>query len=78
VLMLMDKNVCAAIIDVGLPDRRGDALVAEMRAIKPSLPIVIASGYEEERLRDRFKLERIPIIWKHSPHAGDSWRILEH
>jgi HD superfamily phosphohydrolase len=23
-------------------------------------------------------LERIPIIWKHSPHAGDSWSILEH
>jgi CheY-like chemotaxis protein len=65
VLMLMDKNVCAAIIDVGLPDRRGDALVAEMRAIKPSLPIVIASGYEEERLRDRFKLdERITFLSK--------------
>jgi len=36
--------VDAAVIDIGLPDRRGDMLVRELRAIYPSLPIVIASG----------------------------------
>jgi CheY-like chemotaxis protein len=57
VLKRIKDDVCAAIIDVGLPDRRGDALVDEMRAVYPSLPIVIASGYEEEALRKRFKLD---------------------
>jgi len=37
-------GVDAAVIDIGLPDRRGDMLVRELRAIYPSLPIVIASG----------------------------------
>jgi DNA-binding NarL/FixJ family response regulator len=50
----MNDDVCTAIIDIGLPDRRGDALVAEVRAINPSLPIVIASGYVEEALREGF------------------------
>jgi DNA-binding NarL/FixJ family response regulator len=54
VLKFMNDDVCTAIIDIGLPDRRGDALVAEVRAINPSLPIVIASGYVEEALREGF------------------------
>jgi CheY-like chemotaxis protein len=73
VLKLMDDDVCAAIIDVGLPDRRGDVLVADVRAIKPSLPIVIASGYEEEGLRDRFKLDaRIAFLSK--PYVAEQLR----
>ena len=30
-------------------------LVVQLRALYPALPIVIASGYEEAQLRDRFK-----------------------
>jgi signal transduction histidine kinase/CheY-like chemotaxis protein len=47
-------DVEAAIIDVGLPDRKGDVLVSEVRAIYPRMPIVIASGYAETALRNRF------------------------
>ncbi|MGA2043796.1 MAG: response regulator [Roseiarcus sp.] len=48
----------AVILDVGLPDASGDALVGELRAIYPDLPILIASGHSEAALRDRFKGQR--------------------
>lgn len=40
-------NVDAAIIDIGLPDCRGDQLASELRASAPHLPIVLATGYDE-------------------------------
>jgi len=55
---LMQGEIDAAVIDVGLPDRKGDVLVGELRALYPTLPVVIASGYEEAHLRQRFKADR--------------------
>ena len=52
---LMQGEIDAAVVDVGLPDRKGDVLVMELRALYPALPVVIASGYEEAELRERFK-----------------------
>jgi len=52
---LLHGEIDAAVVDVGLPDRKGDVLVVELRALYPALPVVIASGYEEAQLRDRFK-----------------------
>jgi CheY-like chemotaxis protein len=54
-LRLVSGGVDAVVIDMGLPDRKGDALVREMRAIYPSLPIIIASGQAEIELRHVFK-----------------------
>ena len=48
---LLAGRIDAAIVDIGLPDRRGDALAGELRAIFARLPIVIATGYGE-RCRD--------------------------
>ena len=48
-----------AIVDIGLPDRSGDVLVAEIRALFPSLPIVIASGRDVTGLRQRFGNDRL-------------------
>ena len=36
-----------AIVDVGLPDGRGDALAIELRKLRAELPIIIATGYAE-------------------------------
>jgi PAS domain S-box-containing protein len=47
--------VDAVIVDIGLPDRRGDALAAELRTLHPKLPIIIATGYAESPLQERFK-----------------------
>ena len=40
---------------MGLPDRKGDALVQEVRSIYPTLPIVIASGQGRQALLHLFK-----------------------
>lgn len=47
-------DLAAAIVDLGLPDRTGDLLAADMRALRADLPILIASGRSERELRDRF------------------------
>ena len=39
-----------AIIDYNLPDRKGDALTAELRALLPDLPVVIVSAYRSDIL----------------------------
>ena len=63
-----DGNLDAAIVDVGLPDRRGDVLIDEMRALLPSIPIVVASGYGEAALHQRFANDgRITFLAK--PYA---------
>jgi CheY-like chemotaxis protein len=47
-------NFAGAVVDVGLPDRPGDELVAEMRALCGTLPIILSSGQDEAAFRDRF------------------------
>ena len=42
-----------AIVDVGLPDGRGDALAIELRKLRAELPIVIATGYDQSHLDER-------------------------
>jgi CheY-like chemotaxis protein len=48
-------EVEAAIIDIGLPDRKGDVLVCGVWEVYPSTPVVIATGYVEAALRQCFK-----------------------
>ena len=43
-----------AVIDVGLPDIRGDELAGRLRAMAPGMPIIVASGYDEVELSRRF------------------------
>jgi DNA-binding response OmpR family regulator len=43
-----------AVIDVGLPDMRGDELAIKARQLAPDLPIVLASGFDSVELRQRF------------------------
>ena len=52
-------RIDAAIIDVGLSDRKGDALAAELRAMSARLPIVMASGYLEQAVTARFEDDRL-------------------
>jgi len=55
----------AVIVDMGLPDRSGDQLAAEMRAQHQDLPILIASGRSERELKDRFSADqRVGVLVK--------------
>ena len=46
-----------AVVDFGLPDCPGEQLIAELKALRPDLPIIVASGYNEDVLRSRIKLD---------------------
>jgi CheY-like chemotaxis protein len=45
-----DASFAFAIVDVGLPDQRGDALALELRKLRAGLPIIIATGYDGSQL----------------------------
>ena len=47
-------GVAATVVDIGLPDRRGDDLAHELRATWPAMPVVIASGHVATGLQDAF------------------------
>jgi CheY-like chemotaxis protein len=55
-LRLLDESdgVAVALIDVGLPDQRGDELAKHLRIVRPELPILMASGYDHQELLGRF------------------------
>lgn len=43
-----------AVIDVGLPDMRGDELSRRLRALDAELSIIVASGYDQAELAAQF------------------------
>jgi DNA-binding response OmpR family regulator len=60
-----DSGIRAALVDVGLPDRSGDQLAAEIQALRADLPIIIASGRSGRELREQFASNpRIAILVK--------------
>jgi CheY-like chemotaxis protein len=64
-LALLRGGVDAAVIDFGLPDRRGDALFREIRALYSSLPIVLATGQNVADLCSSFQGEqRVAFVSK--------------
>lgn len=65
------NGIRAALVDFGLPDVRGDDLVAQLRSILPDLSVVIASGYGAEELAALFRGQPgIGIVSK--PYDGNS------
>lgn len=54
-----------AVVDIGLPDGRGDALALELRKTRPDLPIVIATGYDGAHLDEALrKQSRTAVLTK--------------
>ena len=75
-LRLVPGGVDAIIVDIGLPDRKGDELVREIKAVNPALPIILATGQSARTVRERFKNEgNVGIVTK--PYtASDLLRAL--
>lgn len=68
------NDIGLAIVDVGLPDRRDDMLVGELRALRPHLP-VIATGYGSAELSRRFAGDpRLALIRK--PYTQDDLKTV--
>lgn len=51
---LQARGAACAIIDVGLPELRGDMLVRDIRRMAPELPIILSSGYSAFDLEKSF------------------------
>jgi DNA-binding response OmpR family regulator len=51
-----------ALVDIGLPDRRGDELIAELRSLQANLPMIIATGYADPTLSDRLRNEHGVVV----------------
>src|ERR1051325_38221 len=49
------EELAAAIVDVNLPDGKGDDLAKKLRALKPDLPIVIATGAGDKTIAGELK-----------------------
>ena len=52
------------ILDVGLPDRSGDILAKEIKALHPSLPPIIASGHLARELRKSMSGDDVVFVDK--------------
>jgi DNA-binding response OmpR family regulator len=66
-----DARFDVAIIDVGLPDQRGDELAIKLRELRAELPIVIATGYGANALDKRLQAtQRLVVIGK--PYDSNS------
>ena len=70
-------RVDAVILDVGLPDRRGDVLATELRALYADLPIVIATGYDDAALRERFRDDRLIAFFAKPYNSADLAPVLK-
>jgi CheY-like chemotaxis protein len=59
------EQLAFAVLDIGLPDGRGDALALELRKTRPDLPIVIATGYDGAHLDEAVrKQQRTAVLNK--------------
>ena len=66
-LEILDRtpDLDAALVDVGLPDMRGDELVAELRRRRPGLGVILTTGYQATALRfDLRALDDVVFIGK--------------
>jgi len=70
ILKLIPGGVDAVVVDMGLPDRKGDHLVREIRAGNLSLPIIVATGENTADLRRALGIvENIAFVRK--PYTAD-------
>ena len=60
-----DDRFDAAMIDLSLPDGLGDELTLNLRALRPALPVIIATGHDEGMISEQVRgLERLVLLPK--------------
>lgn len=65
----LKDQLAAVVIDLGLPDRSGDEVAAQIRSTLAHIPILIASGRSEKEIRERFAVDRhVAVMVK--PYTG--------
>ena len=56
------EELRAVILDVGLPDTRGEDLIEKIRAIRPKIPIIVTTGYDTNELRRKLAYDPLGRI----------------
>ena len=60
-----------ALVDLGLPDQSGEKLIESLRAVRPDLPIIIASGRGSSDLRKQYPSDQgFAVLNKPYDYAG--------
>lgn len=62
------------LLDLGLPDKRGDDLVRDIRQTHAALPLVVASGEDQAEVTARLK-EFEPICFLGKPFDLDGLKV---
>jgi CheY-like chemotaxis protein len=65
------EKIGAVIVDIGLPDGRGDDLAAELRSNYPDIAVIIASGNAGESARRRFAGDAL-VAFADKPYRIDT------
>ncbi len=53
------EKIDAVVLDLTMPDLDGQQTFLEIRALRPELPVIVASGFSQEATEDRFPPEQI-------------------
>ena len=60
----------AIVTDIGLPDGRGDAFAVQIRAQRPHVPVIIATGYAVPEMRAQFRSDpKVAVVMK--PYSAE-------
>jgi PAS domain S-box-containing protein len=69
-LRLIPGGVDAVLIDIGLPDRKGDVLLREIRTIYPSLPVILTTGYGQSELQ-QLSSDQTRVAFLSKPYTAE-------
>ncbi len=62
-------RICAVVLDLTMPEMSGEETLQRLRAIQPDLPVIIASGYGESEINQRFGGQKISAFLQ-KPYTG--------
>lgn len=71
--LLSGTGLALAIVDVGLPDMRGDEVVIQLRDMAPALPVIVSTGFTTEDLEMQFA-RSIAVTLLAKPFDGQTLR----
>jgi PAS domain S-box-containing protein len=64
------RKIDAVVLDLTMPDLDGQETFLEMRALRPGLPVIVASGFSEETTANRFPADEI-VAFVRKPYEAE-------
>jgi len=65
--------ISVVLLDLQMPVKGGDQVLAEMKLVNPNVPVILSSGYDESDASRRYGLKPAGFLQK--PYTSD--RLLE-